>query len=188
MIKIKNLILALPAIWLLSPLALAEPTVLMKTSMGDVKLELDQESAPLTVENFMRYVEDGSYEGTIFHRVIKDFVVQGGGYTEKMEIQDQYGTVMNESKNGLSNSPGTIAMARTSSPHSATRQFFINVADNEFLDGASNKWGYTVFGKVVEGQKVLEQISAVATSTDAKSQMSDVPVEPVVLKSISVVE
>ncbi len=186
--KLKKLIPAMGLVWLLSPAANAEPFVLMQTSMGDVKIELDQENAPLTVQNFLRYVEDGSYNETIFHRVIAGFMVQGGAFTQSMDMRDQYGTVKNESKNGLSNQPYTIAMARTSSPHSATRQFFINVADNEFLDGASNKWGYAVFGKVVEGSDVVEKISTVETATDPKSRMRDVPVEAVVLKSIKVLD
>lgn len=157
--------------------------ILMKTSKGDIKLELDKEKAPKTVENFMKYVNDGHYSGTIFHRVIDGFMIQGGGFDAKMHQKPAPRTVQNEAKNGLKNDVGTIAMARTSDPHSGGAQFFINVKNNAFLDfPGQDGWGYCVFGKVVEGMDVVNAIKGVPTGRQ------DVPVEPVVINEVLVVE
>lgn len=148
--------------------------------MGDVLIALNEEKAPISSENFKQYVLDGFYNGTLFHRVIKGFMIQGGGMNEEMVTKPTRGTIENEAGNGLTNTKGSIAMARTSSPHSATSQFFINTADNDFLDFPSyDGWGYCVFGKVIEGMDVVEKIEAVQT-TQRKGHM-DVPVDPVVI-------
>lgn len=157
--------------------------IVMKTSKGDIKLELDPEKAPKTVENFMKYVDAGHYSGTIFHRVINGFMIQGGGFDAKMHQKPAPHTVQNEAKNGLKNDIGTIAMARTSDPHSGSAQFFINVKNNAFLDfPGQDGWGYCVFGKVVEGMDVVNAIKGVPTGRQ------DVPVEPVVINEVLVVE
>jgi len=167
--------------------ASAEPVqVLMKTSKGDVILELDADKAPATVENFLVYVDEGFYDGTIFHRVIADFMVQGGGFTADMKQKETHDPVANEADNGLQNERGTIAMARTMDPNSATAQFFINVKDNAFLNHTSKDtrgWGYAVFGKVVDGMDVVDAIAAVETG--AKSRMRDVPLETVTIESVT---
>ncbi len=161
--------------------------ILMKTSEGDIKLELDPEKAPKTVENFLSYVKEGHYTGTIFHRVIGDFMIQGGGFTEAMQQKPAPRMVENEAKNGLKNVVGSIAMARTSVPHSASAQFFINVEDNAFLDyPGQDGWGYCVFGKVVEGMDVVNKIKKVQTRTF--NGMRDVPVEPIIIESVSIIE
>ncbi|MCZ6572677.1 MAG: peptidylprolyl isomerase [Planctomycetota bacterium] len=161
--------------------------VTLQTGLGDIVLELDDAKAPKTVDNFLRYVDEGHFNGTIFHRVITDFMIQGGGYTADMEQKQTHEPVQNEGHNGLSNARGTIAMARIADPHSATSQFFINVVDNaRRLDAGaqpSNPHGYCVFGKVVEGMDVADQIRAVPT--DTSGHMQDVPVEPVVIESAS---
>lgn len=165
----------------------AFPIVVLETSMGTVEVELDRMRAPATVNNFLRYVVEGAYDGTIFHRVMKDFVVQGGGYDENFEERPVHDPVMNESGNGLGNIPWTIAMARFSDPHSATNQFFFNVADNTgALDPSPKQWGYTVFGTVVLGQDVLEKIAAVETGYNAEVDFQDVPLVPVMLTRASV--
>ena len=157
--------------------------LLMKTSKGDIKIELDKEKAPKTVANFMGYVESGHYSGTIFHRVIDGFMIQGGGFDESMNQKPAPNTVENEAANGLANSVGTIAMARTSDPHSASAQFFINVNDNAFLNyPGQDGWGYCVFGKVVEGMDVANAIKAVPTGRQ------DVPTEPIVINEVVVLE
>ncbi len=159
--------------------------ILMKTSKGDIKLELNRDKAPQTVENFMKYVDSGHYNGTIFHRVIDGFMIQGGGFTENMSQKSAPYTVENEADNGLSNDVGTIAMARTNDPHSAGAQFFINVKDNHFLNFKSKSmqgWGYCVFGQVLEGMDVVNEIKGVATGA------SDVPREPVIIESVTVVD
>jgi cyclophilin family peptidyl-prolyl cis-trans isomerase len=160
--------------------------VLMKTSKGDITLELDGDRAPRTVENFLAYVDNGFYSGTIFHRVIKDFMIQGGGFTADMTRKDTRGPIPNEADNGLKNLRGTVAMARTSDPNSATAQFFINHKDNAFLDHRSKDtrgWGYAVFGKVVDGMDVVDAIAGVETGV--KNRMGDVPVETVTIESVS---
>lgn len=155
--------------------------VLMKTSKGDIKLELDPEKAPHTVANFLTYVESGHYTGTIFHRVIENFMVQGGGFDEKMNQKSAPNTVDNEADNGLSNHRGSIAMARTADPHSAGAQFFINVKDNDFLNHTGKNpqgWGYCVFGKVVEGMDVVDAIKVVPTGAQ------DVPMEIITINEV----
>ncbi len=163
--------------------------IVLHTTQGDIKLELDAEKAPKTAANFIKYVESGFYDGVIFHRVINNFMVQGGGFEPGMVQKETNDTIENEADNGLSNDNGTIAMARTMDPHSASAQFFINVKDNSFLNHSAKStegWGYCVFGKVVEGMDVVEQIKGVSTTTRAGHQ--DVPVEDVVITSAEVVK
>jgi peptidyl-prolyl cis-trans isomerase A (cyclophilin A)/peptidyl-prolyl cis-trans isomerase B (cyclophilin B) len=163
------------------------PRVLLKTNMGEIVLELDQEKAPKTVANFLQYVKSGFYKGTVFHRVIDGFMIQGGGFDEKMVQKKTKPPVKNEANNGLLNVTYSIAMARTADPHSATSQFFINVADNTPLDHPGRDgFGYTVFGKVVAGQEVVDKIKA-AVVDDVRG-MQNVPVIPVVIQSASVVK
>ena len=156
--------------------------VVLHTSMGDIKLELDAENAPATVANFLQYVRDGHYDNTVFHRVIDGFMIQGGGFEPGMKQKGTRAPVANEAGNGLKNTKYTVSMARTSDPHSATAQFFINVGDNAFLDytGPSPQgWGYCVFGRVVDGKDVVDRIRTVATGTSGFHQ--DVPREDVVI-------
>lgn len=163
------------------------PSVVLGTSMGDITLELDQERAPQTVANFLEYVDDGFYEETLFHRVIEGFMIQGGGFSRQYQRKTTRPPVNNEAYNGLRNLQYTIAMARTTAPHSATSQFFINSADNPNLDHTNTTqrgWGYTVFGRVVLGQEVVDEIGRVRTSSGGPFSR-DVPVEPVVVHSIS---
>ena len=167
----------------------ANPRVLLSTSHGDIILELDQEKAPISSENFLAYAADGHFDGTIFHRVIPGFMIQGGGFTADMRQKSTKAPITNEADNGLKNGRGTVAMARTSDPHSATSQFFINLTDNAFLDHKGKTpqgWGYAVFGEVVEGMEVVDAIARVATGTSGPH--SDVPREPVVLDRVSLVE
>ena len=163
--------------------------VRMSTILGDMILELDAEKAPKTVENFVNYASSGFYDGTIFHRVINNFMVQGGGFDADMRQKTTEAPIDNEANNGLKNNRGTIAMARTMDPHSATAQFFINVSDNDFLNHTAENmqgWGYAVFGQVVEGQEVLDKIRVVPTGSQAGHQ--DVPVDPVVIESVTVLD
>ena len=163
--------------------------VRMSTILGDMILELDAENAPKTVENFVNYASSGFYDGTIFHRVINNFMVQGGGFDADMRQKTTEAPIDNEANNGLKNNRGTIAMARTMDPHSATAQFFINVSDNDFLNHTAENmqgWGYAVFGQVVEGQEVLDKIRVVSTGSQAGHQ--DVPVDPVVIESVTVLD
>lgn len=160
--------------------------IVFKTTMGDFKMELFADKAPKTVENFLSYVRDGFFDGTLFHRVIPNFMVQGGGFDVDMNQKDTQAPVENEANNGVKNTRGTVAMARTNDPHSATAQFFINTTDNDFLDFRSetaNGWGYCVFGEVVEGMETLEKISGVRTSTHGYH--ADVPIEPIVVTSVT---
>jgi cyclophilin family peptidyl-prolyl cis-trans isomerase len=170
----------------LSPIAQAvNPQVQIVTSVGNITLELNAEKAPQTVANFLKYVEDKHYDGTIFHRVIKDFMIQGGGFTPDMNQKQTRAPIQNEAKNGLKNEKGTIAMARTGDPHSATSQFFINTVNNSFLDyPGQDGWGYCVFGKVTEGMDVVEKMRVVATSN--AGQFQNVPTTPLLIKSIQV--
>ena len=157
--------------------------VKLTTNFGDITIELDAEKAPVTVKNFLDYVEKGFYDGVIFHRVINGFMIQGGGFDVNMKQKATDAPIKNEANNGLGNDKYTIAMARTSIPDSATAQFFINVADNDFLNHTSptpSGWGYCVFGKVVSGMDVVDKIKAVKTTSRAGHQ--DVPVEPVVIE------
>ena len=162
------------------------PIVKLETSMGDVEVELNRMRAPASVNNFLRYVLEGEYDGTIFHRVMPGFVVQGGGYTKDIEEKTMHANVFNESGNGLRNITGSIAMARYDDPHSALRQFYFNMSDNSSLDPGSRNWGYTVFGEVVSGMDVLEAISDVETGYSEDLDAEDVPVEQVLLIRASV--
>lgn len=163
-----------------------KPMVLISTNHGDIKLELDKEKAPITVENFLEYVNEGFYDGTIFHRVIPGFMIQGGGFSDGMEQKPTKEAIKNEADNGLGNSRGTVAMARTSVVDSATSQFFINLADNDFLNNGERDFGYAVFGNVVEGMDVVDKIASVKTSTSGPFR--DVPTETVSITSVKVVE
>jgi peptidyl-prolyl cis-trans isomerase B (cyclophilin B) len=161
--------------------------ITLKTSMGDIVIELDHAKAPKSCENFEQYVREGHYDGTIFHRVIGNFMIQGGGFMPDMMQKATRDPIENEAANGLSNVTGSIAMARTSAPHSATAQFFINVKDNSFLDHpGQDGWGYCVFGKVTGGMDVVEQMKGVDTTN--KAGHSDVPVEPIVIEKAEIAE
>ena len=166
----------------------AEPQVDLKTSAGTIRLELYPAKAPKTVENFLRYVKDGHYSGTIFHRVIDGFMIQGGGFDGSYKQKATRDPVQNEAKNGLKNDLGTIAMARTNAPHSASAQFFINVKNNDFLNAAAAQdgWGYAVFGKVVSGMDVVTKIAKLPTGPGGPFR-SDVPREAVLIQSATVV-
>ncbi|MDD5134479.1 MAG: peptidylprolyl isomerase [Phycisphaerae bacterium] len=154
--------------------------VRIETTKGDIVVELNPEKAPITCKNFLQYVEEQFYEGTIFHRVIRDFMIQGGGFNAQMRQKQVRPPIINEAKNGLKNDRGTIAMARTSDPDSATAQFFINHSNNDFLNYGARDAGYAVFGKVIEGMDVVDAIAAV------KTKAGDVPVETVVINSIRI--
>ncbi len=163
--------------------------VTLETNYGTIKLELDFDKAPKTAANFKQYVEEGFYDGTIFHRVIDGFMVQGGGMTESMEEKTTRDAIENEADNGLANVTGTVAMARTMDPHSATAQFFINVKDNDFLNHSGKDtqgWGYCVFGRVVDGMDVVNKIKGVATGNKGFHQ--DVPTESVIIEKASIAE
>jgi len=163
------------------------PKVEIRTNHGVIIIELDSKAAPKTVENFLSYVNDGTYDGTIFHRVIKDFMIQGGGFVPQMVQKKTKDSIINEADNGLKNLRGTIAMARTMEPHSATSQFFINTVDNSFLDHTAKNargWGYCVFGKVVDGMDTVDDITKVKTANKAGHQ--DVPVVPVIIEKVTV--
>jgi cyclophilin family peptidyl-prolyl cis-trans isomerase len=160
--------------------------VKFETSMGDIVVELDEKAAPVSVRNFLRYVNEGFYDGVIFHRVIPNFMIQGGGFTVDMEKKATREPIVNEASNGLSNVRGSIAMARTNIPDSATSQFFINHKDNGFLDYVDeSRPGYAVFGKTIEGMDVVDKIASV--STGVRNGRKDVPVEPVIIKSAKVI-
>ena len=169
----------------IQPVSAENPKIAMVTSKGKIVLELYPDKAPETVKNFLSYVDAKYYDGTIFHRVIPNFMIQGGGFTSFMQPKTAQAPIKNEADRGLKNDRGTIAMARTGDPHSATAQFFINSKDNDFLNHKSKTpqgWGYAAFGKVVEGMKTVDIISAVKTTTRGRYQ--DVPAEPVVIKSV----
>lgn len=162
--------------------------VKLHTNHGTITLSLDAEKAPVTVKNFLQYVEEGHYDNTIFHRVIPGFMIQGGGFAPGMKKKDTRDAIENEANNGLTNKYGSVAMARTNDPHSATAQFFINVADNDFLDFKSpsgNGWGYCVFGEVVEGMDVVDKIKGMKTSN--KGFQQDVPVEDVIIEKAEII-
>ncbi len=162
--------------------------VKLTTNFGDITLELNADKAPITVANFLQYVENGFYDGVIFHRVIDGFMIQGGGFDVDMKQKSTQDEIKNEADNGLGNDKYTIAMARTSIPDSASSQFFINIADNDFLNHTSptsNGWGYCVFGKVVEGMAVVDKISTAETTNKAGHR--DVPVEPVIIEKASLI-
>ena len=165
----------------------AFPQVRLETSLGDVVVELDRRRAPVTVNNFLAYVEAGAYDGTLFHRVVPAFVAQGGGYRPGFESIAVREPIMNESGNGLRNQARTVAMARHDDPHSATSQFYFNLADNDSLDPNRRNWGYAVFGQVIEGWEVVEAIGGVETGYAEPINATDVPVEPVILRRASLV-
>ena len=179
------------ALWMSAGLSLAAeplPRVKLTTSQGDIVVELDSAAAPKTVENFLSYVKDGYFDGLIFHRVIAGFMIQGGGFDADMKRKPSRPPIANEADNGLSNRTGTLAMARTADPHSASAQFFINVKDNDFLDHrnkTSQGWGYCVFGRVISGMEVVRAIENVPTTS--RSGMRDVPKVPVVIKQATVI-
>lgn len=160
--------------------------VKLEASMGDIIIELNEEAAPVTVKNFLAYVEEDFYDGTIFHRVIPNFMIQAGGFTADMKQKKTHPPIVNEANNGLKNNRGAIAMARTDNPDSATAQFFINLKDNDFLNYASqSNPGYAVFGRTIAGMNIVDKIAAVRTTR--KGQFADVPAEPVVIKSAQVI-
>jgi peptidyl-prolyl cis-trans isomerase B (cyclophilin B) len=158
--------------------------IIFKTTLGDIKIELDFDKAPITAKNFQQYVEEGHYDGTIFHRVIKGFMAQGGGFAPGLEEKETRASIKNEANNGLGNTRGTLAMARTQEPHSASAQFFINLADNDFLDFKNESvqgWGYCVFGEVVEGMDVVDKMTLVETGN--LHGHGDVPKEDIVIET-----
>jgi peptidyl-prolyl cis-trans isomerase B (cyclophilin B) len=168
---------------------MANPVVLLDTSKGEIRVELDAEKAPITTENFLEYVRSGHYDGTIFHRVIQNFMIQGGGMDADLSEKRTRPPIKNEAGNGLKNGRGTLAMARTSVVDSASSQFFVNLKDNDFLnhrDTTSSGFGYAVFGKVTDGMDVVERIGS--TLTTVRRGMSDVPQEPILINSAKVVE
>ena len=168
----------------------ANPKVRMETTKGTVIIELYPDKAPKTVENFLHYVKEGKYEGTIFHRVIKGFMNQGGGFTADFKKVETFAPIKNEADNGLKNTRGTLAMARTGDPHSATNQFFVNTVDNAFLDHTSKSargWGYCVFASIVDGMDVMDRISKVSTGAGGPFRQ-DVPTEQIIIQKVSVVE
>jgi cyclophilin family peptidyl-prolyl cis-trans isomerase len=184
-------LLLLGCILFCQPLVAAgNPTAVIHTSKGEIQIELFADKAPASVENFIAYARSGLYDGTIFHRVISHFMIQGGGFTADMTKKATREPIANEAANGLSNKRGTIALARTNQPHSATSQFFINVQDNMNLDysgqTSSGSWGYAVFGRVTSGMEVVDEIRFVQTAT--LGQYSDVPVEPVVIERVVIEE
>ncbi len=165
--------------------------VKMVTNKGTIELELYADKAPITVENFVKYANDGFFNGTVFHRVINNFMIQGGGFTiEGVHKTDTYDQIQNEADNMLSNEVGTIAMARTNNPHSATSQFFINIKDNNFLDHKNKKqdWGYCVFGKVTKGMDIVNTIKVVPTQVNPKTKMPDWPVEDIIIESVEILK
>ena len=155
--------------------------IVLKTSMGDIAVELYSEEAPVTVDNFLKYVDDGFFDGTVFHRVIPGFVIQGGGFAKNMERKETRAPIRNEAENGLRNERGTLSMARTQDIHSATSQFFINLGDNKVLDHGKRDFGYAVFGRVVSGMDVVDRIASAPTTT--RGVHRDVPVDPVCIES-----
>ena len=178
------LLAAVLCIGLMSTAQAENPRVLMKTSLGDMEVELFADKAPLSVTNFLRYTDEGYYNGTIFHRVINSFMIQGGGFDADMVKKQGHAPIRNEAKNGMKNVRGSLAMARTGEPHSATSQFFINHADNDRLDYPSfDNWGYAVFGQVTKGMDTLDKIADVYTVT--RRGMKNVPEKPIVLESVT---
>ena len=181
---IKRILLTAVAMTLSFGAFAANTIVEMKTSMGKVEIELFDEKAPISVKNFESYINSGFYKGTIFHRVISDFMIQGGGMTVDMVEKETQPTIINESSNGLLNERGTLAMARRNDPNSAASQFFINVADNDFLNKDESNAGYAVFGKVIKGMDIVDEISKVPTATVGFSK--DVPRKPIKIESIKI--
>lgn len=199
---LKSLALTVSLLFTAASLTIAGPKVLLKTNQGEITIELDSEKAPESARNFLAYVNDGFFNKTVFHRVIPDFMIQGGGFELKedgtIEQKPTKAPIQNEAKNGLKNARGTVAMARTGDPHSATAQFFINHADNDNLDYPSfDGWGYAVFGKVIKGLDVVDKIAEAETTTKAlktrsgeqtrEAPMENVPVENIVIESATVI-
>lgn len=178
--------------WLLIILTLvsmnlwAGQKVKFETSLGHFVVELNQEKAPITTANFLKYVEDGSYTGTLFHRIIPGFMVQGGGFDNTMTPKENYPSIKNEASNGLKNNAATIAMARTANPNSATRQFFINLVDNDFLNANTKQAGYAVFGEVIEGFSTIQHMATQPTHTQGR--MNDVPVTPIIVTKVTLID
>lgn len=187
MFKTSSTLFIIAALLLSLPALAADPQVELKTNMGTITLELYADKAPKTVENFLQYVREGQYKGTIFHRVIPGFMIQGGGFSVDFVQKKTRGPVPNEASNGLKNEVGTIAMARTSDPHSATAQFFINVSDNQALNFAPGNPGYAVFGKVVKGMDIVTRIAAVETGPGPAPQFQNVPRKPIVIEDAKIV-
>ena len=181
------LVLAMTGLAAEEPPLSAYPRIEVRTNQGAFTLELDGPRAPVSVSNFVRYVREGAYEGSIFHRVIPGFMAQGGGYDQEFQQLPFRGVIPNESGNGLSNERGTISMARTGDPHSAARQFFINLVDNTRLDPRPGGWGYAVFGRVVEGMETVDKIAAIPTGPGGPFP-GDVPQSPVVIESVELLE
>jgi peptidyl-prolyl cis-trans isomerase B (cyclophilin B) len=184
-----NLLSALAFSVFITAAAHAEPRVQLTTNFGNIVISLNEEKAPVTVKNFLQYINEGFYNGTVFHRVIDGFMIQGGGFTEDFQRKTTREPIQNEANNGLKNQRGTIAMARTQDPHSATAQFFINVTDNGFLDHTApdaRGWGYAVFGEVVEGMDVVDSIRQVETGPGGPFP-KDAPRQPVIIEQASVV-
>ena len=186
--KVRTLLTALAALFGAAAAEAANPVVVLETSKGDIKIELFEDKAPVTVKNFLQYVEDKHYDNTVFHRVISDFMIQGGGFEPGMKEKKTRDPIKNESSNGLSNLKGTLAMARTSEPNSASAQWYVNLKDNTFLDKAKARdgVGYCVFGRVIDGMDVVEKIKAV--DTDTVKGHENVPTKDVVIKSVKVVK
>jgi len=186
-----TLSISMSVAWAQSDDPVENPRVLMKTTDGDITIELFADKSPITVENFLRYVDDGHYDGTVFHRVISNFMIQGGGFDAELKEKPTRDPIVNESKNKLHNTRGTLAMARTSDPNSATAQFFINQRNNLRLDWSGGKDGYTVFGEVVDGMQVVDIVSltdtgsAQAQTTRGPTIFQDVPVQPIVVLSVT---
>lgn len=165
----------------------AATQVLVTTNMGEFTIQLDEEKAPISSANFLRYVNDGSYVDTIFHRVIPGFMAQGGGFNQEMTRRPSYQPIKNESTNGLKNMRATVAMARTQDPDSATRQFYINYENNSFLNAQGSQPGYAVFGKIVKGFSVIEKMASIPTTMIRSMGMKDVPQQPIVIKAINII-
>ncbi|MDQ6987564.1 MAG: peptidylprolyl isomerase [Mariprofundaceae bacterium] len=187
--KIFSLFALLGVLTFATPAMAESSKVKMTTSEGVIEITLDADKAPVTVANFLQYVRDGFYVGTIFHRVIPNFMIQGGGFSENMRKKPSRAAIVNEADNGFRNLTGTLAMARTGDPHSATAQFFINTHDNGFLDFRSkrgNAWGYAVFGSVSKGMDVVRKIEAVMTGN--RGRMQNVPLQPVIIERVQIIE
>jgi cyclophilin family peptidyl-prolyl cis-trans isomerase len=184
---LKQLLALLSTLFFALSVQAANPQVELKTNQGTIVIELDADKAPKTVENFLQYTKDGFYNGTVFHRVIDGFMIQGGGFEAGMKEKATRAPIQNEAKNGLRNVTGTLAMARTPNPHSASAQFFINLKDNGFLDyPGQDGWGYAVFGKVVQGMDVVQKIAKVGTGNAGGHQ--NVPTTPIVIESAKLIE
>lgn len=184
--KIKQVLLSATLFFCCVDFALAIPQIEIVTSEGKIVVELNADKAPKSVENFMAYTREGFYNNTVFHRVIRNFMIQGGGFDTKLKLKPTHAPIQNEAANGLRNTRGTIAMARTNNPHSATAQFFINHRDNPFLDyPAQDGWGYTVFGKVSQGMDVVDKIALASTATI--DGMENVPFKSIVIQSINII-